>query len=135
METGDLSATPCTFACFFFFKCFDCDFMIFVIFVILCVVFCFSHDLYPFSQVGAKQKLAQVISPTACGALFSARTTQPSQNPRGTLVEFWWNPGCPGPPRSLSGLRPQSFQLLGKQNKKLLGVPFGRGSMVPFWGR
>ena len=50
---------------------------------------------------------AQVISPTACSALFSARTTpQPSQNlvERGTLVEPWWNPGgalpqgSPGPP-------------------------------------
>ena len=37
-----------------------------------------------------KKKRAQVISPTACGALFSARTTpQPSQN----LVEPSWNPG------------------------------------------
>ena len=40
-----------------------------------------------------------MISPTACGARFSARTTpQPSQNlaePRGTLVEPWWNPGGP----------------------------------------
>ena len=64
-------------------------------------------------------------------------------NPGGTLVEPWWNPGgtrgtlvephlkpprttpqplqiCqgrPGPPRSLSGLRPQSFQLLGKNTE------------------
>ena len=67
-----------------------------------------------------------MISPTACGALFSARTTpQPWQN----LVESWWSPGGtladprgtlpqgrPGPPRSLSGLRPQSFQLLGKKS-------------------
>ena len=42
-----------------------------------------------------------VISPTACGALFSARTTpEPSQN----LVEPWWNPGgtlpTSGPPRT-----------------------------------
>ena len=35
-------------------------------------------------------------------------------------MERWWNPrgtlpqGRPGPPRSLSGLRPHSFQLLGK---------------------
>ena len=41
-------------------------------------------------------------------------------NSGGTVVEPWWNPrgtlpqGRPGPPRSLSGLRPQSFQLLGK---------------------
>ena len=40
--------------------------------------------------------------------------------PGGSLVEPWWNPGGtlaqgrPEPPRSLSGLRPQSFQLLGK---------------------
>ena len=53
----------------------------------------------------------QVTSPTACGAL---------AEPHATLVEPWWNPGGtlpqgrPGPPRSLSGLRPQSFQLLGK---------------------
>ena len=47
-----------------------------------------------------EDKEAQVISPTACGALFSARTTpQPSQNlvepwwnPSGTAVEPWWNP-------------------------------------------
>ena len=75
-----------------------------------------------------KGKKAQVISPTECGALFSARTTpQPSQNlvepwwnPGGTLVEPSWNPrgtlpqGRTVPPWSLSGLRPQSFQLLGK---------------------
>ena len=79
-----------------------------------------------------KKNKAQVISPTACGALFSACTTpQPSENlveplwsPDGTLVEPWWNPrgtlpqGRPGPPRSLSGLRPQSFQLLGKKERK-----------------
>ena len=56
-----------------------------------------------------------MISPTACGALFSARTTRPcsprrtSWNPGGTLVEDWWNsrgalpqgrPGPPGPPRT-----------------------------------
>ena len=55
--------------------------------------------------------------------LFSARTPQASQN----LVEPWWNPGGtlvepspqgrPEPPRSLSGLRPQSFQLLGNNIK------------------
>ena len=62
-----------------------------------------------------------MISPAACGALFSARTTpQPSQN----FVEPRWNPrgtlpqGRPGPPRSLSGLRHQSFQLLGKKERK-----------------
>ena len=39
------------------------------------------------------QKKTQVTSPTACGALFSARTTpQPSQN----LVEPWWNPSGSG---------------------------------------
>ena len=53
-----------------------------------------------------------------------------SWNPRGTLggslVEPWWNPrgtlpqGRPRPPRSLSGLRPQSFQLLGE---KTSGTP------------
>ena len=43
-----------------------------------------------------KTKEAQVISPTACGALFSARTTpQPSQN----LVEPSWNLTS-GPPRT-----------------------------------
>ena len=44
---------------------------------------------------------------------------EPSWNPRGT----WWNPrgtlpqGRPGPPRSLSGLRLQSCQLLGNNMK------------------
>ena len=52
-------------------------------------------------------------------------TLEPWWNPGGTLVEPWWNPwwnpggtlaqGRPEPPRSLSGLRPQSFQLLGKK--------------------
>ena len=72
-----------------------------------------------------KKKQAQVLSPTACGALFSARTTpQPLWNPGGTLVEPWWNPrgtlpqGRPGPPRSLSGVRPQSVQLLGNKKRK-----------------
>ena len=43
-------------------------------------------------------------------------------NSGGTLVEPWWNPRGtlpqrrPGPPQSLSGLRPQSFQLLGKKH-------------------
>ena len=68
------------------------------------------------------EKKAQVISPTAYGALFSARTTpQPWQNlgepwwnpggtlvapwwnPSGTLVEPWWNPRgtfTSGPPRT-----------------------------------
>ena len=36
------------------------------------------------------KKKAQVISPTARGALFSARTLA---EPHGTLVEPWWNPG------------------------------------------
>ena len=35
---------------------------------------------------------------------------EPSWNPGGTLLQ-----GCPGPPRSLSGLRPQSCQLLRKK--------------------
>ena len=48
---------------------------------------------------------------------------EPWWNPGGTLVEPWWNPGGtsaqgrPEPPWSLSGLRPQSFQLLGKNKK------------------
>ena len=42
------------------------------------------------------------------------------------LVEPWWNPrgtlpqGRPGPPRSLFGLRSQSFQLLGGGGEKLI---------------
>ena len=39
---------------------------------------------------------------------------EPSWNPRGTLPQ-----GRPEPPRSLSGLRPQSFQLLGKKKKNV----------------
>ena len=60
-----------------------------------------------FHLVEAEKVKAQVISPTACGALCSARTTpQPSQN----LVEPWWNPAgnlvepswnlTSGPPRT-----------------------------------
>ena len=51
---------------------------------------------------------------------------EPRWNPGGTLVEPCWNPGgalvepswnlASGPPRSLSGLRPQSFPLLGEKN-------------------
>ena len=47
-----------------------------------------------------------------------------SWNSRGTVVEPLWNPrgtlpqGLPRPPRSLSGLRPQSFQLLGKKQER-----------------
>ena len=53
-----------------------------------------------------------MISPTACGALFSARTTpQPLAEPRGT-----WNLTSGPGPRSLSGLRPQSFSA-GKKNQ------------------
>ena len=51
---------------------------------------------------------------TACGAPFRARTTpQPSQNP--AVVEPSY---IPGPTGSLSGLRPQSFQLLGEKKTK-----------------
>ena len=52
------------------------------------------------------------------------QTTQTTPNPGRTLVEPWWNPGGtlaqgrPEPPQSLSGLRPQSFQLLGKKRKR-----------------
>ena len=52
------------------------------------------------STISLAQKtnhLAEVISPAACGALFSACTTHfaalASWNPGGTLVEPWWNPG------------------------------------------
>ena len=65
-----------------------------------------------------RKHMLQVISPTARGALLvlapprSLRRTlwnfRGTLNPRGTLP-----PGRPGPPRSLTGLRPQSFQLLG----------------------
>ena len=58
-----------------------------------------------------------------------ALAEEPWWNPGGNLVEPWWNPGgtlaeplvepwwnlTSGPPRTLSGLRPQSFQLLGKK--------------------
>ena len=43
---------------------------------------------------------------------------EPSWNPRGTLVEPSWNPylrTAPDHPEAFSGLRPQSFQLLGKK--------------------
>ena len=71
-------------------------------------------------------------SPTACGAVFSASTTpQPSWNPGGTLVELWWNPGGepwwnprgtlpqghPGPPRSLSWLRPRGKTVYEKHKR------------------
>ena len=71
------------------------------------------------------KKKGRVRSPTACCALFSARTTlaeprgtlvEPLWNPGGTAVEPSWNPrgtlpqGRSGPPRSLSGLRHQNFQ-------------------------
>ena len=61
-----------------------------------------------------------------CGTL-----PQSTPNPGGNLadggthlVEPWWNSGGtlaqgrPEPPRSLSGLRPQSFQLLGNEKKE-----------------
>ena len=48
----------------------------------------FERERQPFFG-GPTLKKAQMISPTACGAVFSARTTpQSSQN----LVEPWWNP-------------------------------------------
>ena len=56
--------------------------------------------------------------------------SEPWWNPGGTLVEPSWNPrgnlpqGRPGPPRSLSGLTPQSFQLLGKKRQaEFPGLP------------
>ena len=51
---------------------------------------CASTSWASASCAGPSQKTAQPISPKACGALFSARTTlpEPSQN----LVEPWWIP-------------------------------------------
>ena len=54
-----------------------------------------------------------------------------SWNPGGTLPQ-----GRPGPPRSLPGLRPQGFQLLGKkktegQNNKTNNEPRKRGAVLP----
>ena len=59
----------------------------------------------------------------------SGTLVEPWCNPGGTLVEPWWNPGRTlpqghGPPRSLSGLRPQSFQLL--KTKDLVAVSLSR---------
>ena len=88
------------------------------------------------------QKKAQVISPTARGALFSARTTPQPAEPRGTLAEPWWNPcgtlpqGRPGPPRSLSGLRPQSFQLLRRKKRRGFinpGLPLPKRKKKKTW--
>ena len=84
-----------------------------------------------------------MISPTACGALFSARTTpHPSQN----LVEPWWNSWnlTPGPPRttpepiwaetpklSAGGKKKKASQVLGvhfvepmsrRHNRQVLGA-------------
>ena len=60
---------------------------------------------------------------------------EPWWSPGGTLVEPWWNPwwnpggtlaqGRPEPPRSLSGLRPQSFQLLGGKKGQARCAPPG----------
>ena len=62
-----------------------------------------------------------MTSPTACGALFSARTTpQPSQN----LAEPSRNPGktfpqgLPGPPRSLSGAETPKLSAVGENPPK-----------------
>ena len=64
--------------------------------------------------------------------------------PRGTLVtlvEPWWNPrgtspqARPGPPRSLSGLRPRSFQLLGKKKQQIEGTPPISSHGLPWFRR
>ena len=52
---------------------------------------------------------------------------EPSWKCRGTLPQ-----GRPGPPRSLSGLRPQSFQLLGEKKTQVAGGVWG-GFGVGFW--
>ena len=63
-----------------------------------------------------------------------------SWNPRGTLVEPWWNPrvtlpqGRPGPPRCLSGLRPRSFQLLGRKKEKTRPGQVRKGIVCPSKG-
>ena len=57
-----------------------------------------------------------------------AALAEPRGTLGGTLVEPSWNPrgtspqARPGPPQSLSGLRPQSFQLLGKKLVRFLGL-------------
>ena len=62
---------------------------------------------------------------------------QPAWNSCGTPVEPWWDPrgtlpqGRPGPPRSLSGLRPQSFQSFGKNPFPKTCQPlFGEGKFL-----
>ena len=70
-----------------------------------------------------------LMEPSSRGTLPQTTPDHPAAlaEPGGTLVEPSWNPrgtspqGRPGPPRTLSGLRPQSFQLLGK--KHLFAVP------------
>ena len=68
------------------------------------------------------------MSPTACGALFGARTTpQPSHHPaalaepRGTLVEPWWNP---------RGTLPQGRPAIWSETPKLSAV--GEKQFNPF---
>ena len=79
-----------------------------------------------------------MISPTACGALVSARTTpQPSHswNPGGTPVEPQWNPGgtlvepswnlTSGPPRTTpEPIWAQTPKLWKKENLELSGKAF-----------
>ena len=84
-------------------------------------------------------------NPTACSALFSARTTpqpsqnlvQPSKNPGKTLLELWRNPcrtlpqGRPGPPRSLSAETPK-LSAAGKKSRAAWRRPSRRSSWL--WG-
>ena len=61
------------------------------------------------------QPSQNLVEPTLVKPCLKPPQTTPnlverSWNPRGTF-----NQGRPGPPRTLSGLRPQSFQLLGKK--------------------
>ena len=69
-----------------------------------------------------EKKNKAMISPTACGALFSARATpQPSRtlwNPRGNMVKPWWNPrgtSAPDHPGAYLGCDPKAFSRGRKQ--------------------
>ena len=97
-----------------------------------CFAYACCHDLRV-----APKKSVQELRTGACDILNSIRLfflcLQPSQNlvepwwnPDETLVEPLWNPrgtlphGRPGPPRRL---RPQSFQLLGKNPARFVDFP------------
>ena len=87
---------------------------------------------FPFSSGCGLYKISSGDIPNSKpGSLSCSHHPAALAEPGGTLVEPWWNPGgtLVEPSWNLSGLRAQSFQLLGKKKCSGPFVEFGGGKI------